>query len=141
MWRRTRSWTGETSVSHDEGTEDTAATTTAVTTYMVTDDEDDDSNLTAVDVELSGTDADAFTLTDANDAGGTAGDGMWELALKELPDFESPADVGRDNTYNITVTAEDSSDRTARSERRCDGYERGRGWDSGAVYAGAEGWG
>ena len=93
--------TGETSVSRDEDT----PIATAVESYAVTDDEDDAST-TAVDVELSGTDADAFTLTDANS------DGTWELALKELPDFESPADVGGDNTYNITVTAEDSSDRT-----------------------------
>ena len=98
---------GETSVEHAENT----AIATAVATYMVTDDEDDNAN-TPVDVELSGTDADAFTLTDTSDAGGTPDDGTWELALKELPDFEAPADVGRDNTYNITVTAEDSSDRT-----------------------------
>ena len=38
--------------------------------------------------------------------------GRGELVFKEVPDFESPADVDRDNTYNITVTAEDSSDRT-----------------------------
>ena len=93
--------TGKTSVSHDENT----PVATSVTTYMVTDDEDV-STTTAVDVELSGTDADAFTLTDANT------DGTWELAFKAVPDFEAPADVGRDNTYNITVTAEDSSDRT-----------------------------
>ena len=30
-----------------------------------------------------------------------------------MPDFEAPADAGRDNTYNVTVTADDSSDRTA----------------------------
>ena len=90
---------GVTSVEHPENTD----IATAVTTYAVTDDEDAN---TAVDVELSGTDADAFTLTDANT------DGTWELAFKNVPDFESPADVGRDNTYNITVTAEDSSDRT-----------------------------
>ena len=94
--------TGETSVSHDENT----PIATPVTTYTVADDEDDDAT-TAVDVELSGTDADAFTLTD------TAGDRTWGLAFKAEPDFESPADVGRDNTYNITVTAKDSSDRTA----------------------------
>ena len=92
---------GETSVEHAENT----AIATPVATYAVTDDEDDSTN-TAVDVELSGTDADAFTLTDADT------DGTWELAFKNVPDFESPADVGRDNTYNITVTAEDSSDRT-----------------------------
>ena len=91
--------TGKASVEHAEKT----AIATAVASYTVTDDEDDN---TAVDVELSGTDADAFTLTVADN------DGTWELALKELPDFESPADVGRDNTYNVTVTAEDSSDRT-----------------------------
>ena len=88
---------GKASVEHAENTD-------ATTSYAVTDDEDDNA---AVDVELSGTDADAFTLTD------TAGDGTWELAFKAEPDFESPTDVGKDNTYNVTVTAEDSSDRTA----------------------------
>ena len=98
--------TGKASVEHAEKT----AIATAVASYTVTDDEDDNA---AVDVELSGTDADAFTLTDTNDAGGTANDGTWELAFKAEPDFESPTDVGKDNTYNVTVTAEDSSDRTA----------------------------
>ena len=92
--------TGKASVEHAENT----AIATAVASYTVTDDEDDNAT---VGVELSGTDADAFTLTDDNN------DGTWELVLKELPDFESPADVGRDNTYNVTVTAKDSSDRTA----------------------------
>ena len=96
--------TGKTSVEHAEKT----VIATPVATYAVTDDEDDASiPAVDVDVELSGTDADAFTLTDGND------DGTWELALKELPDFESPADVGKDNTYNVTVTAEDSTERTA----------------------------
>ena len=56
--------TGKTSVEHAENT----PIATPVASYAVTDDEDDNA---AVDVELSGTDADAFTLTDTNDAGGT----------------------------------------------------------------------
>ena len=93
---------GKASVEHAELT----PIATPVATYTVTDDEDDSTN-TAVDMELSGADADLFTLTDS-DANGT-----WDLAFKAVPDFESPADAGRDNAYNVTVTAEDSSDRTA----------------------------
>ena len=96
---------GKTSVDHAENI------ATPVATYVVTDDEDDAAS-TAVGVKLSGVDADAFTLTDTADAGGTANDGTWELAFKAVLDFEAPADVGGDNTYNITVTAKDSSDRT-----------------------------
>ena len=107
--------TGKTSVEHAEGT----AFNAAVASYTVTDDEDDAAR-TAVEVELSGPDAAAFTLTDDDTTvtSGTSysiatGDGVWELAFEAEPDYESPADVGRDNTYNITITAKDSSDRTA----------------------------
>ncbi len=92
---------GKTSVEHAENT----PIATAVAMYAVTDDEDD-STSTAVDVELSGTDADLFTLTDAD------ADGTWDLAFKAVPDYEAPADAGRDNAYNVTITAEDNSDLT-----------------------------
>ncbi len=96
---------GKASVEHAELT----PIATPVATYTVTDDEDANED---VDVKLSGADAAAFTLTDDGTAGGTADDGVWELAFKEVPDFEAPADVGRNNAYNVTVTAEDSSDLT-----------------------------
>ena len=96
---------GKTSVEHAELT----PIATPVAMYTVTDDED--ANET-VDVELSGADADLFTLTDDSTAGGTASDGVWELAFKAVPDYEAPADAGRNNTYNVTVTVEDSSDLT-----------------------------
>ncbi len=99
---------GKATVDHEENT----PIATPVAKYTVTDDEDDSTD-TVVEVKLSGADEDLFTLTDTTLAGGTADDGMWELAFKAMPDFESPADVGRDRAYNVTVTAEDSSDRTA----------------------------
>ncbi len=89
---------GETSVSHAENTE----ATTPVAAYKVTDDEDD-ADSRAVGVMLLGADASAFTLTDAN------ADRTWELAFKSMPDFESPMDAGRNNTYNVTVRATDSA--------------------------------
>ncbi len=92
---------GEVSVSYAENT----AITTAVATYTVTDDEDDAAS-TPVRVELSGADAGAFTLTDSDT------NGTWELAFKAVPDYESPADAGRNNTYNVTVTARDSAGMT-----------------------------
>ncbi len=98
---------GKTSVSHPENT----SIETPVAAYKVTDDEDDFAE-TAVGVTLSGADASAFTLTDSSSAGGTADDGTWELAFKSMPDFESPVDAGRNNTYNVTVRATDSAGRT-----------------------------
>jgi hypothetical protein len=92
---------GKTSVDHEENT----PIATAVATYTVTDDEDDASATLNTRVVHSGADEDAFTLTSPSA-------GTWALAFKAAPDFEAPADAGRDNTYNVTITATDSSDRT-----------------------------
>ena len=72
--------------------------------YMAEDDEDDSSPA----LTLSGTDASDFSLTD------TANDGTYDLAFKDMPDFEMPADAGRNNVYNITITATDSDGQTDR---------------------------
>ena len=87
------------------------ATTTAVATYTVTDDEDDATN-TDVVLSLSGVDASAFNLTDTAAAGGSANDGTYELAFKESPNYEAPTDAGKNNVYNVTVTATDSDKQT-----------------------------
>ena len=53
----------------------------------------------------SGTDASLFTLDP------TSG----ELAFKNSPDYESPADDGADNTYNLDITAADATNQTSQS--------------------------
>ena len=93
--------TGMDSLRHAENT----ATDTAVGTYTASDDEDGALNLPTL--TLSGTDASDFTLTDNND-------GTYELAFKAVPDYEMAADAGRNNVYNITVTATDSDGQTDR---------------------------
>ena len=83
---------------------------TEVGAYMASDDEDGASSRPAL--TLSGTDASDFTLTDTEAADGDADDGTYELAFKAMPDFEMAADAGRNNVYNITVTATDSDGQT-----------------------------
>ena len=78
-------------------------------TYVASDDEDG-SNLPAL--TLSGPDASDFNLTDTNAADGRDDDGTYELAFKAVPDYEMAADTGRNNVYNITVTATDSDGQT-----------------------------
>ena len=95
--------TGMESVRFAENT----PTATAVGTYMAEDDEDGE--LSRPTLTLSGTDASDFNLTDTNEATGAPNDGTYELAFKAVPDFEMPADAGRNNVYNITVTATDSN--------------------------------
>ena len=90
---------GDTTVRYAENRTD------AVETYAASDDEDGESSPT---LTLSGTDASDFTLTL------TDGNGTYELAFKAVPDFEMPADAGRNNVYNITVTATDSDGQTDR---------------------------
>ncbi len=71
-----------------------AENTSTVTTVTVTD-VDAGSTITYT---LSGTDAALFTIN----ASGV-------LTFVTPPDFETPADVGADNVYNVTVRASDSS--------------------------------
>src|SRR5439155_20632503 len=69
--------------------------TTAVTTVTAT-----DADLPPQTVSFSitgGADAAKFSITSAG-----------VLTFKAAPDFENPADAGRDNVYNVMVTATDS---------------------------------
>lgn len=56
----------------------------------------------AVTLKLSGPDAGAFSVTN---------DGSIRFALP--PDFSSPADANRDNTYQVTLTADDTYSKPA----------------------------
>ena len=73
-----------------------AENTTAVTTVTATDVDSDD----VVTYSITGTTADdaLFSIT---------GGGV--LTFDTAPDFETPGDVGGDNTYNIEVTANDGN--------------------------------
>ena len=53
----------------------------------------------------SGTDASLFTL----------GSSSGELAFKTPPDYESPADQGADNTYQLTITVSDGANQVSQS--------------------------
>ena len=66
--------------------------TTAITTVVAT---DADAGQT-VALALSGADAGLFTLTSAD-----------VLTFKTAPDYENPADMGRNNMYEVIVTATD----------------------------------
>ena len=68
--------------------------TAAVATYTAT---DPDEGAITGDLTLSGADADQFHIS----TGGA-------LNFTNPPDFENPTDVGRNNVYNVTVTATDS---------------------------------
>ncbi|MGN7884186.1 beta strand repeat-containing protein, partial [Ensifer sp. 22460] len=65
----------------------------------------DADNLGALSYALSGTDATLFDIDSATGA----------VTFKVAPDFESPADAGGDNTYDIIVTASDGTLATDRN--------------------------
>lgn len=52
----------------------------------------------AITFALGGADADRFSITASGD-----------LAMRELPDFESPLDANRDNVYQVRVVASDGN--------------------------------
>ena len=68
--------------------------TTTVATYTARDPE---STSTTITWSLAGADASSFTI-----AAGA-------LSFAAAPDYESPADTGRDNVYHVTVEASDAS--------------------------------
>ena len=72
------------------------ATDRVLATYNATDPEDPSAVITRW--SLSGTDAGDFTI---NESG--------ELSFRNVPDYERPADSGRDNVYNFSVRASDGS--------------------------------
>ena len=82
--------TGATMVEYDEGTEP------AVSAYTASDPEDAAGDLV---LTLQGAEASKFNIAAA---GGT-------LTFREIPNYEMPADAGRNNVYNVTVVATDNA--------------------------------
>ena len=60
---------------------------------------------TSLNYSTSGTDASLFTL----------GSSSGELSFKSPPDYESPADQGADNTYNLDIIATDGANSASQS--------------------------
>ena len=88
------------------------ATTTVLSTYNATDDEDGTTNV--LTWSLSGVDKDKFSLCD--DASAACPDptgNTVSLRFKQMPNFEMPADSGRNNVYNVTVVATASDEKMA----------------------------
>ena len=72
------------------------ATESVLATYSATDPEDTSALITRW--STSGTDGGDFTIDDSG-----------ELRFRNVPDYERPADSGRDNVYNFSVRASDGS--------------------------------
>ena len=70
------------------------ATERVLATYTATDPEDPSASITRW--SLTGTDAGDFTIDESG-----------QLTFRNVPDYERPADSGRDNVYNLTVRASD----------------------------------
>ena len=81
------------SLEFDEGT--TTGTTLATYTYT-------DPDLKGIDLGLSGTDSEDFTLSSSG-----------VLAFNEAPNFEERADSNRDNCYQVTLEAREQGDGTS----------------------------
>ena len=94
---------GDTSIAHDEN----EPITVVLATYSATDPEDRDA--AELEWSLSGADRDRFNIGNANSDRG-------QLTFKSSPDYESPADSGRNNVYNATVIVTDSDGDTDSSE-------------------------
>ena len=91
---------GLTAVDHAENT----AITTQVSTYTATDPEDDiASPQKPLKWSLSGVDGSKFSFDSDNG----------QLSFEASPDYEAPADSGRNNVYNVTVEVTDSAGNTA----------------------------
>ena len=60
-----------------------------------------------VSLSLSGDDADAFNLVDLDGEEGTGR--VHGLTFREAPNFESPTDANKDNTYSVKVVASDDA--------------------------------
>ena len=79
--------------------------TNIVSTYSASDDEDGLSN-TNLMWSLGGNDKDRLELDS------TTGDSTQLRFVDPQPDFDEPADSGRNNVYNVVVTVTDSADMT-----------------------------
>ena len=74
------------------------AITVAIVTYTATDVDEDD----AVTLSLEGADADKFSID-------TSTANTLTFDFKVAPNYEMPADAGRNNVYNVTVVATDDA--------------------------------
>ena len=99
---------------HNESVEPTISTRRPPTTYrengtaaVYTFRASDPQSGTTITWSLTGTDAGDFTIT-------TDGSGRGVLAFASSPDFESPADSDRDNSYESAVVATDDEGNTDR---------------------------
>ena len=99
---------------HNENVEPTISTRRPPTTYrengtsaVYTFRASDPQSGTTITWSLTGTDAGDFTIT-------TNGSGRGVLAFASPPDFESPADADRANTYELAVVATDDEGNTDR---------------------------
>ena len=99
---------------HNENVEPTISTRRPPTTYrengtsaVYTFRASDPQSGTTITWSLTGTDAGDFTIT-------TDGSGRGVLAFASPPDFESPADADRANTYELAVVATDDEGNTDR---------------------------
>ena len=88
---------GETAIIH---TERTPIATMVGTAEYDADDPEDSSDPT---LTLSGADSSKFAITSP--------DGV--LTFKAVPNFESPVDANKDNTYEVSVVATDDDDQTS----------------------------
>ena len=61
-----------------------------------------DADMDTLTWSLEGADASSFTLTPSNDIPPSQ-----DLVFRSSPDFETPADTGGDNVYNVTVKVSD----------------------------------
>ena len=100
---------GDAAIDYAESTESTS-NTTAVSTYSATDEDDDNANpRKELTWSLTGTDRDQFAI---GNGGSDADFARGELRFKAAPDFEEPADSGRNNVYDVTVVVTDSGGNT-----------------------------
>ena len=88
---------GDTSIARDEN----EPITVVVVDYSATDPEDDLDDDKDLIWSLSGADSSKFDITNSG-----------VLTFKSSPDYESPADSGRNNVYNVTVIVTDSDGNT-----------------------------
>ena len=89
--------TGTVPASFDEGTDASPLSGAALRVVGFTADDPDPDTVSTITWALSGPDAADFTITDG------------DLTFVASPNFESPADADGDNTYEVTVSASDSS--------------------------------
>ena len=89
--------TGTVPASFDEGTDASPLSGAALRVVRFTADDPDPDTVSTITWALSGPDAADFTITDG------------DLTFVASPNFESPADADGDNTYEVTVSASDSS--------------------------------